>query len=506
MSYDSDYYTGHLEPLLTDTDLYNVDPYLFSLKDQAGVNTAINADKYFKQITSIAFRSDNKTEVLARAAMDVNTFNMTTATVVNQSVASGTFEPLNGAATEEFASISITTGATVVSATDCLRNMSNFISLPSDLEKRHDLMNTFLKDIILSVGRMHFQKVISLLKADTTITTQRDSTLWNQSRYLLAFIQPSLSDLLLDTTARAADDILCTMVKAKVKSNLDFNSKSTTTQEQKKYILTNLMEDLQIDKFKGPLYYNLRTELAKKLQLPSSILNHGNDNVKTYFKQVVADIYIKTCYPVIIYNYINCMMNLYIEFGDFVNSRVALLAKVMYAYYVFSNISRNYSTSTSSMGGTGPGSGLNAEYGGLIESYLSKIQFYMQNVNNIDLSANNSNMMKSIVKDLHQKSAVVVDKSKEIQTLKDQIKTNQLAYRNVIYNTDVSKKFYKAKITENIVLTVILLLIIIVCTALLVLGNEENKLNLYVTYISGGLALIILMYQIFKMLTKVVRN
>lgn len=495
MSYDDDYYNGHLEPLLTDTDLYNVDPYLFSLKDRTAVNTALNSDKYFKSITDIRFISEKKPEVLARAAQDVDNFNFGTAANVGENGTGrvGTFEPLKGAATEEFASIVITRGAESISPSDCLTTMNDVVKVAPDLEKRHDLMHTFLHDIVMSVGRVHFFKVIELMKNDRSLQISRQANFWNESRYTLVYSRPARLDLLLDTTSQTANDILCTYVRTKIQKNLDFNNKSTTTQEQRKYIYTNLMEDLQIDKFKGPLYYNLRTELTKQLKFSTQILNNENTNVQLYFKQIVADIYIKTCYPVIIFNYINCMMNMYIEYGDFVNSRIALLAKVMYAYYFFVNITSNYGTT-----------GRTPVLDSTVETYLSKIQFYLQNVNNIDMQANNTNMMRSIVKDLHKQSSVVVDKSKEIQMLKDQIKNNQLAYRNVIYNTDVSKKFYKAKITENIVLIVILVSLIIVCSALLVLNNESNKLNLYVTYISGGFALIILMYQIFKMLSKVV--
>lgn len=501
MSYDNSYYVGHLQPLLTDEELYNVDPYLFSLKEKTAVNSAINSEKYFKSVRAITFRSDNKAEVINRASLDINTFNMTNAQPVNQSVSVGTFEPLKGAATEEFASISIEHSSNNIDPSESLDVMKSFVSTPHNLDKSHNLMHEFLKGIVMSVGRYKFSKVLGLFRTDNSIVSSRVVNLWNEARYLLAYLPASRLDSLIDNVSDTTKNILCTMIKTKIQQNMDFNNKSTTTQEQRKYILTNLMEDLQIDKFKGPLYYNLRTEITSQIKLPNTILNHENTNVQLYFKQLVADIYIKTCYPVIIFDYIDCMMNQYIEYGDFVNSRIALLAKVMFAYYLFINISTAYGQlafQTNTVQHTARTA--------MIESTISKIQFYLQNINNIDLNASNSNMMKSIVKDLHKKSAVVVDKSKEIQMLKEQIKVNQLAYRNVIYNTDVSKKFYKARIIENIVLIVILLVLIVVCSVLLFLHTENNKLNLYVTYISGGLALIMLMYLIFKMVSKVVRK
>lgn len=497
MSYDNSYYVGHLQPLLTDEELYNVDPYLFSLRERTAVNTAINSEKYFKTITNtgVRFISDNKAEVISRAAMDVNTFNMTNAQSVRENVTVGTFIPLTGAATEEFARVELTYGSTNIDASKYLTEIKKSVS-DTNVEKEHQRMHNFLRGIVLTVGVNKFIEVID----NISMANSRGANFFDESKYLLKALNINFVPALIYTVSDTAKSVLCTMVKTKIQQNLDFNNKSTTTQEQRKYILTNLMEDLQIDKFKGPLYYNLRTELTNQIKFPANTFNHENKNVQLYLKQLVADIYIKTCYPVIIFDYIDCMMNLYIEYGDFVNSRIALLAKVMFGYYIFVNISTAYSQMGQAI--NDPADPNRAT----IENYISKINFYLQNINNIDLNASNNNMMKSIVKDLHKKSAVVVDKSKEIQMLKEQIKGNQLAYRNVIYNTDVSKKFYKAKITENIVLIVILLLLIVVCSVLLFLHTEDNKLNLYVTYISGGFALIILMYLIFKMVSKLVRK
>lgn len=494
MSYDNSYYVGHLQPLLTDEELYNVDPYLFSLRERTAVNTAINSEKYFKTIQSVDFKSDNKAEVISRASMDVNTFNMTNAQPVSQSTSVGTFVLLTGAATEEFARVELTYASTNIDASKYLLDIRESVS-DTNVEKEHQRMHNFLRGIIMTVGINKFTEVKQKISASSA-----GANFFEESKYLLMALPPNSLRPLVYTVSDTAKSVLCTMVKTKIQQNLDFNNKSTTTQEQRKYILTNLMEDLQIDKFKGPLYYNLRTELTNQIKFPPNTFNHDNKNVQLYLKQLLADIYIKTCYPVIIFDYIDCMMNLYIEYGDFVNSRIALLAKVMFSYYIFVNISTAYSQMGQAI--NDPADPNRAT----IENYISKINFYLQNINNIDLNASNNNMMISIVKDLHKKSAVVVDKSKEIQMLKEQIKGNQLAYRNVIYNTDVSKKFYKAKITENIVLIVVLLLLIVVCSVLLFLHTEENKLNLYVTYISGGFALIILMYLIFKMVSKLVRK
>jgi hypothetical protein len=233
--------------------------------------------------------------------------------------------------------------------------------------------------------------------------------------------------------------------------------------------------------------------MTKRLNV-KSLVNIENNDAQSYFKMIIVDMYIKIFYPLLVYNYISCMMNLYVKNGDFINSRIALLAKIMYTYYFVLKLASIYGRGASNDAQTAT-----------LNTVINKIKKYLENVNRIDLQGG-SDVMSSIVRDLHSKSNDVVEKSGSIQSITEQIKANQLAMRNVIYNTAELRKQYKAKRASFIVLVCILIILLSVCSLLLFIATKENNFKMYTIYIVACMGLIFITLALAKLISGIVAN
>jgi hypothetical protein len=380
-----------------------------------------------------------------------------------------------------------------VNTSDLLSSINIFLGKTSpDINKTHDDMNKYMRDILGAIGKVFFDISLNKIKNTAKNTTNP----YDESRWVFANLAESKKIILLDHLAEATKFTLNKKIETKITDDLIFNSLSTTKPDQRKYIPVSYLDDLHIGNFKGPLYYALRTETVKNITELEKVFKSSNSNTKNYFVQQAVDLYIKTCYPVIIYDYIDCMLNLYTKYGDFVNSRIALLAKVMFTYYIMKIVSELYSQS-----GTITDANSN-----LLSQIISKLSHYLQNINNIDMTYKNTNMMKTIVGNLHDTSSKVVDKNTELQKIKEDIKNNQISLRNILANANDLNEQYKVKLVENIILICLLITVLVVCTTLLMLKSETNKFQLIVTYIVGCVAIALLIYYVIVLVAKLIKN
>jgi hypothetical protein len=497
--FDNTYYTNHLNSLYTDSNIYNVDSFLFNLRIEDNNNVIINPA--FKTIQNLSYRSDNVDEVNIRAEYISNSNSDIEYTNVVNETASNKF---SGVASKEYVSVIITKDSSdipqniVIDQINSINNRSTSTSAgyindndTDAVTKDHKRMNTYMENVLIGSLISNFKTSFDLIRGDANIinpSTNDDN--YKQAKYALRTIANSKLNTLIENMIDLGNSTLCDIVTAKVTTNLKFNSNSSNT-TNKRYLNDKFLSNLY--NFKGPLYYKLRSEMTKRLNV-KSIVNIENNDAQSYFKMIIIDMYIKIFYPLLVYNYISCMMKLYIQNGDFVNSRIALLAKIMYTYYFILKLANIYSRGTS-----------NANQTAILNSVINKLKKYLENVNKIDLQGG-SDVMSSIVRDLHSKSNDVVEKSATIQTVSEQIKANQLAMRNVIYNITELRKQYNDKRASLVVLVCILIILLSVCSLLLFIATPENNYNMYTIYIVGIMGLIFITLALGKLISGIVNS
>jgi hypothetical protein len=491
--FDTNYYNNHLHPLFGENNVYNVDPLLFKFhQDDYQTSTLINSSAFFKDIVQISFSSDDKSQVNQRMNEDIAAFNASSTQPVSSSTITDSFKPLSGFATDEYVNANIQRGSDT-SVNTLLKAIQDSVGNPTDVNKSHDAMHIYMRNIVSSVCLHYFKSALSAMSQDPTFSNGREP--WQESRYLLNTLPNNNQLVLNETLKETANAVLCEIIKTKVKQNMDLNENSTST--NKKMLPQTFIEDLRYGNFKGPLYYKLRTELAQRIKL-DNVIKVGSPTTIQYFKMLAADLYIKTCYPILIFDYIQCMMTLYMQYGDFMNARLALLGKVLYVYQFITYLVEMFSALNTSP---------SDPYKTLLTTIVSNLQFYLQNLNKIDMTGNgDANKLRSIIQDLHNVSSEVVDKNSQVHKTKNEIIQNQLAMRNIIYNTEQLRKQYTNKMLEFIFFLCLLILIIVVCSVMLALATPTNNFALYVMYISTGIAMAVLIYLAIKIISKLIAD
>jgi hypothetical protein len=479
---DETYYRNYLKDIYegTDPSVYKVDPLLFNLRNESGVIDILSLGDFFKNINGITYRVESPDGVKQRASAseeELEKFNFQTNTFVPPYDQNQAFK---GAVDKEIVAVDLSRGSEKLDPTAMMSSITQVIdNLPTDMNS-HETMDRFMRSIHQWSGKNYFYRVQQLIKKDTQ---DRATDKWNQAKY--AFGNMSYSELLVLTDqslATAGFDaikmIVETHAQLKMKDNLDITSSTT------------YLDDLKL-RFKGPFYYRLKNQMLETIQMPRrfTVEVTEDEQFSQYFKMLAVDVYIKTCYQVLVYDYIANMALIYAKLGDFVNARIAVLAKVMYTYYFVKAATKNYMDQPSLQAND------SQPMGDRISTIYTIINNYLHVMNNDQIS------ILSILSELHGKSNEVVDKNRNIQKLQENIRKNQLALRNVIYNVDEIKKKYATKKIEMSVMIVVLVSLIVSCSILIAL-----KMNTIVLYVSGGIAMAILVYGIIKMIMGIIKN
>jgi t-SNARE complex subunit (syntaxin) len=482
--YDTNYYDSYLKPLYQPSQntqgIYEVDTFLFD-----SANTQFNDTIFsFNKINGITFTSENLSLANTRAN-DVSTSNSdvdyTESTAIPETTDTS-FTKLKDSAEKEYVRVNITASPTENVPFDALMQ-SITDNIPSSIPdtSNHNKMNEYMRDIFIGVSKYYFRNNVIIIKS----LTNDQSTYFKQAQYYLGSLSNSKFNLLFQDIEDATKKTLYKIVKAKIIEYVRYNKTHKTPSTQKKLTEGFI---INLSNLNGPLYYKLRIETVKALILKSQYFNVGeNPAISLYFKMIAVDLYIKSSKYLMAYDYISCLTDTYVEYGDFINSRLGLLAKVIYTYYYANDINSTYKTSGSSTDIV------------TIVTIVTNLKNYLTNING-------SSSAVDLHVGLHDKSNKVVSQNETVQSLSKQIKQNQLAMRNVIYNTGTLRKQYQYKMVEFIILIMILIIIITVSCVLLFLETEENGFKTYVLYICGITVLIILILSLAKIISNIVKK
>lgn len=259
------------------------------------------------------------------------------------------------------------------------------------------------------------------------------------------------------------DDLTKTFYK------IAFNILSKKTVEIKSNLLSDFTSDIE-NGYKGSFYYLIRSKLIENIKFRSETINITNMEEIVFLKKILCDLYLKTCIPIIHYTFVEILADIYNESGDYVNSRLAVLAKIFISVNLINVLLKDSTEDLINL----------KRYRDNILTYLSKIS-----------SINERNVLTS-VKELSKKTN---ETSKTINDIKEELSDNQKVLRTILSNI---KSHNSNLFWNNIFLYfIIFLTLLILIWYALVIVYFENKIEM-TKNISIGIVIFTVIYFIYK--------
>ncbi len=236
-------------------------------------------------------------------------------------------------------------------------------------------------------------------------------------------------------------------------------------------------------------YYYLRTIMYDFLKIDKSIFYEDNPQIYEYMKKVLVDLYIKTCYPLIQYDFLDILLKKYTVIGDFINARFTLLAKVLFTFNLVDGLTSSVNENLIPVS--------------VKNDFPTNIYTYIQrnNKGNLGSDGTREDVLKSILINLHNMSNDVVSKSESVQIIQNSIHNNQQSLRNMIHNTNNIDKILKSKLVEYYILVSLIFIVISVCGVLMLLNYSDYSI-LFATIVIASVVIYNLIVIIMKFINK----
>ena len=476
---DSTYYKNNLKFLYQSDDtnvpaVYNVDNLLFNYTDQATFTGSVIPSSFFNNITDLQLYKEDPGDVQSRinTVDNVNLSKIPTTTTFTE------------VATQNEVRVELVRGGQI--STDTIlkgiaqeieyvtSKESALLGLNGDITKSHTAFDQYMIGILSAVCSPCFIQAIKRLPANFPPNTPNN-------------LQDAMNDVGLRTSSQINQ--IFTLVSIQVQKNL----------QEIILPLTNVRIDVMNDfnntngSFSRPMYYQLRNKISNELTIQPPVLigYETEDYTKMYINKILTDVFIKTCYPLLHYLFIDAMMKKYAQVGDFINIRIALLAKIFYTFYFVDYINQNIYAPDSAAQSD---SNKKAQYDSIFTQINTNLNNYLTSINNIDISTNpGKNAMADLINSLHNLSNNVVLKSQQINDIKTQIVENQSALRSIIANVDIERGKYAWKVFEFSLILIVLLIVVIGSGVLLFLNKSQ-----YVFYVAGATLTIVIIIKLIQ--------
>jgi hypothetical protein len=463
-----------------DSPVYNVDQALFNyryVEDDPSKFTAIyEPASYFTPVNSFKLLREDPTDVSARVAIYPQTSYTDYSAIANTTT-------FNSSVYKNEYVVSITKNLNgILDASKILNNIANNINISTNdpITRSHSKMDQFMRNILLYTCYNNFNDALKLM---TTLPSSTDPTILAQN-FIVGNCDPNTVITLLKTTSN--------QVASKMKDLLNIYIKSGSP------IPIDLMSDFKYQVngtpyFNTPFYYKLRLKASNEIPMDQTIFTTSNASIQLVIKKILIDTYIKTCYPLLQYDFIDNMQSIYQMNGDFVNSRIAVLAKTAFTYNTFNHL-YSLSTYSTTMNAATMTNGYST-YGDFKSTILGYLQDYITNMNNININSTNNTThpIAVVAKDLQKKSDDVVNNNAIVQKLKDQISNNQLSMRNVLHNAEALQAVNNNKALIYTILWFVFIIMIILSTVFIILQKTD-----YVYYLCGAISAIIIIYSVLQ--------
>jgi hypothetical protein len=243
------------------------------------------------------------------------------------------------------------------------------------------------------------------------------------------------------------------------------------------------------NKFKT-YYYMLRTIMLDFFKLDAKVFYETDDKIDLFMRKILVDMYIKLCYPMIQYDMLTIMMQRYVENGDFVNARFALMAKCLFCFTMIAKLVE-------------PVQDTALTQISIKKDFPSIIQTYIERNNNGDIMFNGytEDKLKTILLDLHDMSSKVENTSQKTEIVRKAILDNQLAMRTVLAANEEMSKQLKTKYTEFYIVFSLLLVLLVACSVLYFINKEDIGM-----VVAAAVLVCVLVYKLFLMILSFVRK
>lgn len=234
-------------------------------------------------------------------------------------------------------------------------------------------------------------------------------------------------------------------------------------------------------------YYALRRMLTDRLKISKQILYEEDASTYYFVRKLLADLYIKTAYPMIHYHLLSVLMQMSIEKGDFINARFAMLAKCTFTYYFISVLTTSVESVPESV----------------VTELPQNIMGYIQRNNSGRFDTNDKDTnIAAIMVELHDMSNQVVSIADSSQILNQSIKENQLTFRNVNAAIEARKGEVAWKNTQYYLEIAFLVCLIAACGVLYFF----NKIDIGIMVAGGSFAAVLLLVLILMIITFITKN
>lgn len=368
------------------------------------------------------------------------------------------------------------------------RDMINAVGDPRDslvkssfaeVATNHSAASKFMENIILAMCNWKFENVKSQLNlfvsGDTVEKKQMiDDVIQAGKETVMLPKQASIIENLHSTCSEA----IATLVKNQAPST---------------YALEGFNENkvFAFNKFRT----TLREVMFSKLILREYAGNTSiSDQVLMYVRRLLVEVYIISYYPYIHFLYINALLKKFQSEGNFVNLRVAALARVAFTINMllwYYNLSSDKFPSTIHQ---------KVYEQVIVSEWAETLKNYMTTLSRVNFN-NKEASIQNIISDLHTLSSQVVSQSMSVDELKENIIASQIQVRSILARLKQISKERTKKITQYSILVFLLLLVVAVSAVLLTFNLFKN----YVLYGVIGIASTIILYKLIVSIIDLVK-
>lgn len=463
---DSTYYGNYLKDLYEGSDkdskpLYNLNPVLFSFsKNDSGFFDSCIAPLTFNKNINNAFfgvQSDAKVE---QYAVQANT-------------------------SENIANVATSLASNVKDFSDSVNNLGVNIDFKYSGSLDGSTIGLKLKDLLPKPTND-----IDLVNAQKTLTKiVRTVCQFVTNTYAIPSLYQSTKTppVSYDSNTTRSPSFESAM---KILSSLDTENKNKIHEllsEKLEGILAQIeyLDDMTIifknfnpgssNGFKSPFYFLLRTLLIKQFEIPSGLLPFNISNTDgIYLKKALIESYLKTSYPFVQFSIINAMTKKNAAKGDYVNTRLGFLAKLVFVYQFIKNVEKT---------------GMSNDASQSIYGFIIKIFKQLED----------SVKIPEIARGLHLMSEQAVNTTRTLEEVKKEIASSQISLGNIVNNVEGVESQYHGKVVEFWIVFGFICLYAIVATVLIIM-----KMPTFVYFLIAIVIAIILVVMAIKVIKSMI--
>jgi hypothetical protein len=357
----------------------------------------------------------------------------------------------------------------------------------------HEEFNEYTMNIIVTIGSYYFQNVFEMIALTETTNVQKSTNPATEKANRIRVT--AMANMKTIQVPWRFEPLMQALRKSCMQSIQWMMTKDTSMQLtdfikafKNRAAMSPATSADQPTKAIAKFYYRLRSTMLDFFNLDKNITSEDDREIRLFMKKLIVDLYIKTCYPVIHFDMLDALQQKYIKAGDFINSRLCLVAKCVLTFYLVTEVDKiGNSTSTSETAST-------------IQDNIVK---YLARNSKADVmsSSQTSDQMTSILKDLHKISDSVEMNSDKSVSLQKAISENQLTMRSVMLATEARKKEISMKQVEFWIIFSILITTIAACGALFFFDKVDIALM-----VASGVLVITLVFLLVMMIANFIKK